>query len=519
MNRFIKSRKMRYGGVALFLTILVIAAVIIINMITASLAGRYDWMYLDMNSEFVYDISDNYKEYISEFVIPEIDDVNSGLSTAENQKIKFVFCDDKENIISDRSQKYIHDSIYELKDIFDGYIEVDYLDIWENPSEARQYDASATTDIICIFNGKHETVNVADFYIYADDGSSAVTSYNGEKILASCIMRVTQKETPVCYFTANHGENFGDYEFMRSVVEAGYTLAFLDLSAEDIPEDCALLVTFAPKQDLAVSNEISSISEIDKLNAYMNNGGKYMVFMSADSFASGSRENFESFLSDWGIKYMHENGDDGVENCYLIKDRLNSTSIDGYTVISQNVTQGIGGEVMSDLGSANIFGNTTCIEFSDGFMPDGQGNHIKTVDENKRIASPLMVSHSSAEAWAGGRAVARAADDPFVLMSITVQTCKNGEQACLVASASTEFAGQEAMSSAVLSNSRTVTGIFKYLGRYNAPIDLVFKPFGSTDIESLSTHDANVITVTMTVIPAVLFTAIGAIVLIRRKHS
>ena len=519
---------MRYGGVALFLTALVIAAVIIINMITATLAfkfdketqsitPRYDWMFLDMNSHYVYDISESCNEYISEFVIPEIDRANE--ESGKNQKITIIFCDDKANITAEPSLKYIHDSVYQLYDTFEGYIAVDYLDIWENPSLARAYNVTATTDIVCAFGDRYETMNVADFYIYSSADSTTASAYNGEKIIASCMMRVTQSEPPMCYLTANHGENFGDYEFLRAVVEAGYTLGFIDLSADEIPEDCDLLITFAPKQDLVVSGEISSVSEVDKLNEYMNNGGKYMVFMSADSFASGSRENFEGFLAEWGVKYMHESGNDGVESCYLIKDKMNSTSIDGYTIISENYNSGLGGEVMAGLGSKNIFGNSTCMEFSEGFEYDGNGNYVKLVDGRERIASPLMVSHESAEAWAGGRAVARAAGQPFVLMSITAQACENGEQACLVAVASTDFAGQEAMSSAVLNNSRTVTALFRYMGRHNAPTELVFKPFGSTDIESLSTYTANTITIVMAAIPAVIITAVGLVVLIRRKHS
>ena len=64
MNKFIKSRKIRYGSVALILTLLVIVAVIIINVIVASLSSRYDWMYVDMKKSLVYDISDNCKEYL-----------------------------------------------------------------------------------------------------------------------------------------------------------------------------------------------------------------------------------------------------------------------------------------------------------------------------------------------------------------------------------------------------------------------------------------------------------------------
>ena len=216
---------------------------------------------------------------------------------------------------------------------------------------------------------------------------------------------------------------------------------------------------------------------------------------------------------------MHERGDDGVENCYVIKDRLNSVTVDGYSVLSETVTTGLGGEVMAEFSGSNVFGNATCIRFTDDFSSDGNGNYVKKVDGRDRLVSPLLVSHDSAEAWAGGRAVARASEEPFVLMAMAVQECDNGEQACLVASSSTDFASSDSMSSAVLGNSRTLTGIFRYMGRDNAPVELVFKPFGSTEIESLATHDANVITIVLAVVPAVVVSALGLFVLIRRKNS
>ena len=511
---------MRHGGVTLFLTILTIAAVIIVNMIAAALAGRYDWMFFDMNPTYVYDISDNFQDYVSEYVIPEVDRVN-GEKTAQDgnaEKIKIIFCDDEKNIMEDSSQKYIHDSFYKLLDIFPQYMEIDYLDIWERPSVARAYGVTATTDVVFAFNDRHETLNVADFYITESATSSTITAYNGEKMIASALLRVTMKDSAVCYFTSNHGENFGDYEFMRAVVEAGYSMAFIDLSAEDIPEDCELLVTFDPKQDFVVADSVSGVSEIEKLDNYMNNGGKYMVFMSADSFSSGARANIEGFLAKWGVKYMHETSSEGIEHSYLIKDEMNSTTPDGYTVLSKNATAGLGGTIMKGLPESNVFGNCTCISFADGFESNGNGDYIKTIDGKERIVSALMLAQSSAEAWSGGRAVARASETPFVLMSVSSQKCDNGEEAFLFASASTDFASAGSMNSAVLGNSRTVTGIFHYIGRENAPVELVFKPFGSTVIESLPTFDANVLTVVLVAVPAVTFAILGVFVLVRRKH-
>lgn len=516
MKKFIKSRKIKYGSVAVMLSVLIIVAVIILNMILASLAGRYQWMYVDMNSTLIYSISEDCEEYLSTYVIPEVDKVNSALG--EKQKIEIVFCDDKEKITSDQMRKYIHDSVYELDELFPGYLEIRYLNIWDRPSEARAFGVTSTSDVICKFGDRYETMNLSDFYIFEAVGSSTPVAYNGEKIIASCLMRVTQEGNPFCYLTANHGESFGDYELMRVIVEAGYTVGFLDLSSESIPEDCELLVTYNPKQDLIGADGVSSVSEIEKIDAFMAQGGKYMVFLSADTFASGEHKNLEVFLADWGVKYMHQPGD-GVEECYLIKDQANSLTIDGYTVLSENASRGFGANVMEGFTAANVFGNSTCISFADGFSQDAEGNFVASVNGKTRKAAPLMVTHGTAEAWANGRAVARAANEPFVLMSMTVQDCENGEKAYLVASASTDFASESAMQSAVLGNGRTLTGIMRYMGKENAPVDLVFKPFGSTDIESLTTSTANLITVLLAVVPALICLVTGVVVLVRRRNA
>jgi hypothetical protein len=324
----------------------------------------------------------------------------------------------------------------------------------------------------------------------------------------------------MCYLTANHGETLKDYEFMRSLVEAGYTIGFLDMAEDDIPADCDLLITFAPKQDLVVSDSVSAVSEVDKLDAYMSRGGKYMVFLSADTFASGERANLEGFLEKWGITYRHETADDGSENIYVIKDSAHSTTVDGYSVLSAYPDSGKGAELFDNKDNkSNVFKNTTCIAFAEDFKSDGNGNYVKKVGGTDRYVYPVMLSHSSAEAWAGGRPVERASDEPFVLMAMASQKCENGKTACIVASASSEFACEDAMQSAVLGNSKTMAKLYKHMGRYNAPSELVFKTFGSTEIEGLSQRNATIITVLMIAIPTVACATVGTVVLIRRKNS
>ena len=503
----INKNQLKYGGMSVFLTVLVLVAVVILNVIVAALAGRYDWMYRDMTKSAVYSISDNCRSYLEEYVMPHLDG---------EEKINVIFCNNRESIESDLSQKYIHDSFYEIQAMFPSRIDIEYLNIWEEPKLAREYGVTSSTDVICIANDRHETMNLEDFYVFEVTNNTSPIAYNGEKIIASCMMRVTQETTPKCYLTANHGESFGDYELIRAMVEAGYSCAFLDLSSSDIPEDCEILVTYNPKQDFIISDGFSEISEIDKLDAFMANGGKYMFFASADTFVSGGHKNLEEFLSSWGVNYMHKKGSEGVEECYLIKDSSNSITVDGYMVVAEYSGEGIGKEMLKDLSYPNVFGNSCAISFSEGFLSDGKSNYVNK--ETLRTVSPLLLSHKSAEAWAGGRAVARAAEEPFVLMSVSTAECENGKQAYLIASASTEFVNEDNMQSSVLGNSRTVARILQSMGKENVPSDLVFKPFESTEIESITTSTANTLTVVLTVIPALVFTVWGAVVLIRRKN-
>ncbi len=509
MKHFFNKRKGKYLSVSLVLTLLVLVSVIILNVISALLASRYDFMYIDMNSAVTYDISDECRDYLEEFVIPKAE--NSG------ERLEIIFADSEENIKADSSLRYIHDSVEELADIFEGNIEIKHIDIWNDPDEARKYGVTSTRDVVCRFGERYETLNMSGFYIFGEDNSTAI-AYNGEKMLASAFMRVTQENTPLCCFTANHGEEFGDYELIRTVSEAGYDIEFLDLFAEDIPKECDMIITFDPKQDLIVSNSLSSSSETDKLSEFMDNGGKYFVFLSADTFVSGGHENLEGFLAEWGVKYMHTEGEDGIEECFMVRDTSNALSVDGYTFYSQNAEKGIGASLASGLPENNVFANSAYISFAEGYTYDGEGNMISDAYGKQRRIAPLMLSNGSAVAWARGIARARAADDPFMLMTVTEQECENGETAYLICSGSVEFASEEHMKSAVIGNSRTLMGIFAAMGKENAPASLTFKPFGSTEIESLTTKNANITTVLLALIPALTAAVIGTVVLVRRRN-
>ena len=63
-KNLLHSRKFKHGSVSLALTVLIIAAVVIINVIATALAANYSFMYIDMTSEKLYTLSDEAKELL-----------------------------------------------------------------------------------------------------------------------------------------------------------------------------------------------------------------------------------------------------------------------------------------------------------------------------------------------------------------------------------------------------------------------------------------------------------------------
>jgi hypothetical protein len=103
-------------------------------------------------------------------------------------------------------------------------------------------------------------------------------------------------------------------------------------------------------------------------------------------------------------------------------------------------------------------------------------------------------------------------------MSLTEQDCANGEKAFLVASASVDFASEYAMQSVSLGNGRAISELIRYMGKDDVPSRLAPKPMGQTEIQSLTTQNANIITAVLVALPAIVITTVGAVVLVRRRN-
>ena len=491
-------KALRHGGVTVALTVLVVVVMILLNASVTSLAMRYGW-FVNMNPTMLYPVTDTCYDYLDTYVIPDA-----------GEDIRIIFCDDEKNIRADDTLAFVLNTAEELAERYPDTVTIEYLNVWENPKIARAYGVKASTSVVVASGDAHRVCTLRDFFLFPANNSEQPVAYTGEKRFAVAMKAVVSPDAPVAYFTLNHGEAMEDYALMYAVTDAGYMINYLDALSFDIPEDCGLLISYNPARDFTAVDGVSGVSEIDKLDAYLAEGGKFMCFVSADTFAAGGFDNIESYLSEWGVTFAHDTGAEGVEECFAIRDTAHALTTDGYTLVGRIPSAGQGSEIMADLNGTLRASNATVITVADGFAPSN-GDYVK----GSRTLMPLLRSYAGAEAWAGGRPVDRTSEG-YNLVTLTKDTATGG---FVLACSSTEFASESTLQSGVYDNGPFLLTAMEAMGKEEIPIELKSQPFADETIHILTTAQARNITIALVGVPVLAVLIVGLIVLVRRKFA
>ncbi len=573
MNIF-HTKKFRYGSISVAFTVIIIAAVILVNAIFTALSRKFVW-YIDMTSEQIYTLSDEAKALLDENyvtihtpcaggavagegvtyyeavrddvtktitgyrevsgVVPGVTDVSKYYYLREGPEVTVIFCSEKDVLEANTSQRYALYTVLELVKAYKN-IRVRYVDVYTNPSEVNKYKETSGQTInsqsVIVTSGTESRVYTLSSLFSYDSNGQNVIGYNGEQRLVSAILAVTRAEAPVVCVTYNHGESDAlteDSTILTLLYETGYTVKQIDLTKDDIPADCRLLLVFDPQSDFQVKNDFSTVSELDKIEAYLDDNNAMMVFVDYDT---PTLPNLEEFLEIWGIKIARSG-----ETPYLIKDTDESLSAGGYNVKGTYTTGGLGASITAQLRRAEhpkpvLFPQTTAFVNPDSYE--------EIYEEEKDIWSctyfkngvlrdsyDVFLSSSGAVAEAGGRVVAKASElaneKAFSYMKVTCETksADSGEAtySYVLACASTQFASGAALGNSGYGNHAVVTYACNVLGRAVIPVSLDCKYFTDTEIDSITAKAANQYTVVLAVVPAAVIFIAGTFVIVRRKYA
>lgn len=512
-KHFIRNRRVRWGGIAAILTILVITVTVLTNAVFGTLAERYQW-YTLLNAEVNYDVTEDCYAFLGELF--------DAFSANGTPRVEIIFCNTAENIEADATQLYVYRTATSLAERYPDNIKISCYDIWTNPNTVRAYKTTLnpatgetvetliqSTSVIIVADGYHRVYSLQEFFVF-QDGDTSPWAYNGEKKLASGIMHAVDPAEPVVCLTNNHGEVFYDYELLYLLDDAGYSIRYIDLSKDAIPESCKLIISHNPNSDLLVADEYSSISEVAILDEFLaEDGNSFLLFLENGTPAL---PNFESYLDGWGIDFGYYTSPEGKSYRHVVQDGAQSLTSDGYTIYGERVDRGRAGEMMAELTGKTIFKNATAMQAAQGFVNNGDGSYTK----GDRTLYSLYEGSSTAASWANGRAVASA--DGAMLMGICEQVRGDARSYVGVVS-SVDFCSEDFLQSAVYGNTDTMMRALSVLGKEHTPEGLTIKPFESLDISTVTTRQMLWWTVGLAATPALVITAVAVTVLVKRRRA
>ena len=249
--------------------------------------------------------------------------------------------------------------------------------------------------------------------------------------------------------------------------------------------------------------------------------------------------NLEEYLEEWGVVFDRTTDLAGDSYSYTIKDSSQSLTTDGYTIQAEYTTGGLGASITTDMRDVAyppkvIFQNAMSISYAKNYAPtyfededDPSKNYwYGTYYSNgvSRSIFDVFQTSPSAEAFANGALVESASDiEPFKLMTVTRESRMvdntNADYSYVLACGSTQFASQDLLQSAVYGNTDVLLSALRSMGKELVTVDLKHKPFASTDIDTITTQQANQYTVVLTVVPAVIIFGLGIFVMVRRKYA
>ena len=552
----------RFMGSAL--TVVVIAAVLVINVLFSFVADRFMWQvdetvtkYTSAEGVSMYTATEEFLDVVREYAIPMVEKMNDERAARGEEPItiNIKFCSERDKVYDADKLRMIQYSVLALQKEFPDAVKVEYLNIAKNPSQVQKYKATSSSNIyahqiIFEFGTEFRVCSYDYFFLKNDSSSNEHWAYNGEQKIASLLLALTRAESPIAAFVTNHGEKLENCQSFRALVErAGFDVMDIDLSRDEIPADCRLLISYDPQTDfLGLGNSAfvdGDESEIDKLDAFLDKAYSFMLFVDKDT---PELPVLEEYLEEWGVTVARAENAEGELDTLTIRDQTLKLDKDGYSPMAEYVTAGGGASITEDMREVAypakvVFPNSTAVMMSESYrvthvVPDDTNGVTEAYTYGSyyrngvnRYFHDVFKTGPSATAEAFGKQYQVATEQArFNLMTISIESrsvketnyLSTQEPSYVAVFGSTEFASDTILDSASYGNADVLTATLRHMGREVMPADLEFKAFKvyTVDTDAYKPEASSVIatTVCLTLLPIAICVAAGVCVHVKRKY-
>ena len=264
---------MRGGAYSVVITAVVLAILVAVNVFFSALpASSTEY---DISASKLYSVASNTRSVVS--------------ALTEDVTIYWIVQAGEEDAVIEK----LLDRYESLSD----HITVEKRNPDVYPTFAEQYTDGTVYNNSLVVECGDRSRYISNTDIYLTDASlysySYSTSFDGEGAITSAIDYVTNPDQPVVYTLTGHGEEDLPATFADSLEKENITVEELSLlNTDEIPEDAACLIVYAPQSDISEAERIL-------LEDYVAGGGKLLVM--AGPVEDADLTNFYALLEPYGI--------------------------------------------------------------------------------------------------------------------------------------------------------------------------------------------------------------------------
>ncbi len=343
-------RRLKYGGLSVALSAVVIAVVIIANVIFTSVI-RNNNLYVDLTNSGLFTLSNEARDYLKQVKAPITIKFAVPLDTIRSNSQLFMVYLTATQFSKASTEEDKNDEIPDIK--------VEYFDSYKYPAQFEKYKQLASStewqSSNVIIESTYEAENgeeaalplvysINSFFTTSD---GKTVGFNGERRFLLAFLQLAGVEQPVVVFTTGHGEPIGTApndennqykDFINMFEELGFKIRYSDLTREDLDPDCRLIVILDPQRDF-IGKELDSldgVSELDKVASFVSHYGSIMVFLGPTGY---EYTNLSHYLEEWGVK---------IQTTYTIEDSVNTLSSDNRSFSVVYTKDGLGASVQQN---------------------------------------------------------------------------------------------------------------------------------------------------------------------------
>lgn len=294
---FMTSRKMRHGSLSVIFTIIAVAVVILINVVTGLLMDRFPELKADFTANKAFGLSSDTEEYMSRL----------------DKDVKlYIVADEKQFTSSNTYFVQAKNLLDKMESKSNGKFTVEFVDTTENPNFTQKYPnidwkTKATVGVLeC--GDQYKGLTIDDCFTYDQEyynyyGAYQWTGTTIEEAVVKGALNVTTDEKVVVDVMTGEGETGenGGYEGVVSLLtDNAYQVNEVSLLTSELDKDARVVLIYAPQTDL-------SDKSAETIRKWLENDGKYgktLIYVPNADPRLGDQKtpNIDAILSDWGMQ-------------------------------------------------------------------------------------------------------------------------------------------------------------------------------------------------------------------------